>query len=435
MIIEPENKKEAQPQQKYPKPKILLIDLPADCIDSVKSGGFNASSGSFGSPYKVEMKDVFLPLIGEPFLPNFTEQEIIFIDLTPPQTLENPKGEKKTSPGEEDYWTKCSLGIIDPRPKYIIMVRKYFDRIFDNGGMFVIFAQPRIQQELNLGHIVNGYLDIRSKISNRDNWSFLSILDKLIIDSDFGIEISVPNHDHQIFHFFRKNIKDAKYTATFNPKYIEKSWIPLLSNKFEGSNKLEVGGLIAPEDTKGRILILPQLSNKSEAIDTLLREVLPVISPHLFPHIEGARWVEKNEYELDSVLKYKAEKIKVQERAKKELKELDEKISEERNKLSFLHGIITKTDDDLVVDIKSCLELVEFKQVIDVDEQIKKQGTKASKQEDLQIHDKSPILLIEVKGLSRPPNESDTTQVVKYISRRRKEWNRFDVLGVSIIVP
>ncbi|GFO96736.1 uncharacterized protein ig2599ANME_0926 [groundwater metagenome] len=273
-------------------------------------------------------------------------------------------------------------------------------------------------------------LDIESEMSNLDNWSFLSILSKLDIISDFGNEINVPNNDHQIFHFLRKNIKDAKYLATIKPKYIsEKSWLCILNNKFGEC----VGGIILPEDSKGRILILPQISNKPEAIVTLIREVLPDISPHLFPHIEGVRWVERDDYELESVLRYKADKIKVQERAKSELEELDKRISEERKKLGFLHGIITKTGYDLALDVKSCLELIGFKQVIDVDEQIKKQGITAPKQEDLQVHDKSPILLIEVKGLSGLPNESDTIQVVKYIHRRMKEWKRTDVRGVSII--
>jgi hypothetical protein len=194
-----------------------------------------------------------------------------------------------------------------------------------------------------------------------------------------------------------------------------------------------VGGLLVPEDSKGRVLILPQISKDAETIVTLLREVLPDISPHLFPHIEGSRWVERDEYELDSVLKYKAEKIKVQQRATRELEDLDKMITEERDRLGFLHGIITNTKDDLVESVKSCLEYIGFKQVIDVDKQIQNQGTSAPKQEDLQVHDKSPTLLVEIKGLSGLPHESDTLQVVKYIHRRMKEWDRTDVRGVSII--
>ncbi|OEU47713.1 MAG: hypothetical protein BA871_00505 [Desulfuromonadales bacterium C00003096] len=415
---------------KYQKPKILLIDLPDTALDGVLSVGFNASAGTFGSPYKVKLSDDYTPVVYKSDLPNYTEQEIIIIDLTPSETLDSPEGEKMTSKGEKDWWAKCSRGEIDPRPRVMNMVHNAFDRILWHGGLFVIFAQPRLRQDMVWGEISYGNFKIGSKI-NADNWSFLSNLhpEYFEIKSDFGEEISVPNYDSQLLRFFRETARNARYTATFNPRYEKKNWIPILSNKFERC----VGGLIVPEDSKGRVLILPQISKKPEAIVTLLREVLPDISPHLFSHIEGSRWVERDEYELDSVLKYKAEKIEVQQRAKRELEELDKKILGERDKLVFLHGIITKTDTDLVESVKACLEFIGFKQVIDVDKQILEQDTKAPKQEDLQVHDKSPTLLIEIKGISGLPHESDTIQVVKYVPRRMKEWNRFDVHGVSII--
>ncbi|MGB3460132.1 MAG: hypothetical protein WBB08_12770 [Halobacteriota archaeon] len=414
----------------YQKPKILLIDLPDNALNSLRSVGFNASAGTFGSPYKVELSDSYQPVIGKPDLPNYTEQEIIIIDLTPPKRLDNPEGEKMTSEGENDWWAKCSWGEIDPRPRAMYMAQNAFDRIFDHGGLFVIFAQPRLRQDLFLAHVVHGSLNVGSTASkiHADNWSFLSILSYLVIEPDVGEEINVLEQDTPLSRFLRKTVRDARYTATFNPKSgIEKNWTPILSNKFERC----VGGLIVPEDTKGRVLILPQISKKPEAIVTLLREVLPDLSPHLFPHID--RWVEGDKYELNSVLKYKAKKIEVRQRAKRELEELDKKILGERDKLGFLHGIITKTDTDLVESVKSCLEFIGFKQITDVDKQIREQDTKAAKQEDLQVHDKSPTLLIEIKGISGLPHESDTIQVVKYVPRRMKEWSRFDVHGVSII--
>ncbi len=431
------NSKKFTPE--YQKPKILLVDLPDSVLDSVRSAGFNASAGTFGSPYKVELSDSSRPVIYKSYLPNYTEQEIIIIDLTPPETLDNPEGERMTSEGENDWWAKCSRGEIDPRPRAMSMVRNAFDRIFSHGGLFVIFAQSRLYQDLVLAHVYRSRLhygvpelSTGSKI-NADNWSFLSILSDLVIESDDGTEINVIEHDSQLSRFLGKTIRNAKYNATFNPTSgIEKNWIPILSSdKFERC----VGGVLVPEDSKGRVLILPQISKDAETIVTLLREVLPDISPHLFPHIEGIRWVERDEYELDSVLKYKAEKIKVQQRAKRELEELDKKISKERDKLGFLHGIITKTGTgtDLVEGVKSCLEFIGFEQVIDVDKQIREQDTKAPMQEDLQVHDKSPTLLIEIKGIARIPDEKDTMQVVKYIHRRMKEWNRVDVRGVSII--
>ena len=416
----------------YQKPKILLIDLPDTVIGNVRSAGFNVSDGTFGSPYKVQRSDNYRPVIPKAQLPNYTEQDIIIIDLTPPETIDNPEGEKVTSEGEKDWWAKCSRGEIDPRPRVMVGVKDKFDRILDHGGMFVIFAQPRLYQKLVwAAKGVLGFIADDQEIQ-ADNWSFLSIFTHLGIKADSGEELIVPNRDHQLFHFLRETVRDARYTATLKPTTptLKKSWIPIAEGKFE---ECVVGGLLAPEDSKGRILILPQISKDAKTIITLLREVLPELSPHLFPHIEGPRWVERDEYELDFVLKYKTDKIEVQKRAKRELVDLDKKITEGRDRLGFLHGIITNTGDDLVESVKSCLEFIGFEQVIDVDKQIQNQGTSAPKQEDLRIHDKSPTLLLEIKGLSGLPHESDTLQVDKYIHRRMKEWDRTDVRGVSII--
>jgi len=439
-----DKEKEKPPKKftpKYQKPKILLIDLPDAVLSSVRSAGFNASAGTFGSPYRVQLEDGYLPVIYKANLPNYTEQEIIIIDLTPPETTDNPEGEKIVSKGEDDWWAKCSRGEIDPRPRAMSIVQPAFDRIFHHGGLFVIFAQPRLHQDLvwarfiHVGSVFESF-EIGQAIQ-ADNWSFLSILspEDLGIEPDFGEEISVPSYadyDHPFLRFLRETIRGARYMATFKPtsNRMKRDWTPVSSSKFE----TRVGGVIQPEeDSKGYVLILPQISKEPDTIVALLREVLPEISPHLFPHIEGFRWVERDEYELDSVLKCKAEKRKAQQRAKRELEELDKKISEERDKLGFLHAMLTNTGRDLVESVKSCLKFIEFKEIIDVDKQIQNQGTPDLKQEDLQVHDKFPTLLLEIKGLSGLPHESDTLQVVKYVPRRMKEWNRVDVRGVSII--
>ncbi|MFC1718071.1 hypothetical protein ACFL6S_30700 [Candidatus Poribacteria bacterium] len=234
----------------------------------------------------------------------------------------------------------------------------------------------------------------------------------------------------QITRFLENSIKGSRYTATFERGYSldEGSWLPILESKFGNC----VGGLIVLEPPKGFIIILPQIRGKEEAILTLLREVLPDIAPHLFPHVEGAKWVERPEYELTSILNHKKEKDELEQRLRAGLEELDKRIGEERERSGFLHGIITKTGYNLVLDVKSCLEFIGFEKVIDVDEQMSDQEDPRP-QEDLQILDRSPALLLEIKGISGLPDESDVNQVIKYVSRRMKDWDTRDVHGVSII--
>lgn len=159
--IRKDKEKEKTPKKftpKYLKPKILLIDLPDTVLDNVRSAGFNVSSGTFGSPYRVELGDGYQPVIVKASLPNYTEQEIIFIDLTPPKTINTPEGEKKTSEGELDWWCKCNRGEIDPRPRVMHSLQGDLNRILNYGGLFVIFAQPRLLQKQVLAMKSIGYL-------------------------------------------------------------------------------------------------------------------------------------------------------------------------------------------------------------------------------------------------------------------------------------
>ena len=194
---------------RYEKPKILLIDLPEDVLKNVKSAGFNVSAGTFGSPYKVPKSDGYYPVIFEYDLPNFSEQEIIFIDLTAPKILDNPPREKLTSDGELDWWAKASRGEIDPRPKVLWLFKDYADRILQHGGFFVIFAQPHLHQDLIWAKVGRGELIIEKNI-DYDIWSLLSILSLLNIEQDFGEEITIIDidSDDQILRFLRKFIND-----------------------------------------------------------------------------------------------------------------------------------------------------------------------------------------------------------------------------------
>jgi len=199
-----------------------------------------------------------------------------------------------------------------------------------------------------------------------------------------------------------------------------------LRNKFGNP----VGGLILSDEFNGGgVLILPQMNKNFDVIFTLLTEVIAELSPHLFPDLEGAKWVQRDEYELEEIKKLKNEKIKVEEETERQLAELDEKIEKEREDFEFLHGIITNTGDKLVENVKEILDFIGFKKVVDVDKTIKA-GEKL--EEDLQIHDESPTLLVEIKGISNYPKDEDLLQVHKYIPKRMREWKR-DVGGVSVI--
>jgi hypothetical protein len=223
------------------------------------------------------------------------------------------------------------------------------------------------------------------------------------------------------------------FTATLHPLFpltgngTGPIFCPLATNKFGET----VAGVLAPrKNREGLVLILPQLEDKGGAVLDLIQNVLPELLPRLFPDHEGGRWVHRDEYEHASVLERKAAQLEIQWKANEEIARLDKEIEAERERLSFLHGILTKSGDLLVTDVKRTLKFIGFQRVVDVDEV---EGPDANKQEDLQLHDRSPTVLVEIKGLAGLPTEGDTLQVTKYILRRIRQWDRTDVAGVSIV--
>jgi len=79
-------------QPKYPKPKILLLDLESEAESILKDAGYNVTSGSFGVPYKVPRDDNRSPVIPNGSLPDFAEQEVVAVNLVPDDNLEGPSG-------------------------------------------------------------------------------------------------------------------------------------------------------------------------------------------------------------------------------------------------------------------------------------------------------------------------------------------------------
>lgn len=226
------------------------------------------------------------------------------------------------------------------------------------------------------------------------------------------------------------NIKNMDYEITFKPgRGIDEKWITLLLNKYNNP----VGGIFLPKKG-GIVILLPQSSKKKEIIHELITNVIPNIVPNLFPEFENKSWLHNEEYEFENVKKYESDIKNVQEEAENKINDLNNKIKEEHAKWEFLNNIITETGDKLVENMIKCFEYIGFEKIKDVDKEIEESSDSSRiKEEDLQIHDNSPILLLEVKGIGGNPTDEDILQVNKYILRRIKEWGLTDVKGLSVI--
>jgi hypothetical protein len=425
-----------EPTIKYPKPKIMLIDMPVECHIQLRSDGFNVTAGSFGpKPTLVQRSEGFVPVhdktLEEIYFKNYQEQEIIFIDLpyNDPHEFAN---DTKVSHNTKCYFIKKNLGFIDTRPILMSYLRDSFDKIFQYGGIFVIFACPRNDQKI-FKHIAFGTRHFSSKDQIFiDNFSFLTILSNCDFITTNGIEIS-PCEDkstNNITNCLMFEIKECYYENIIinkEPFYLKLS--PMFKNKYGDI----IGCLLEASEQNGLIFILPQFKNKLKVVSIFLKEILPELKPDLFPDFERDKWRNQDIYQVPSVIEFQKEKKDVEEKAKNGIAEIDKKIETEKNNLKFIYDILSSHGDELVNSLIDCFKFLEFEKVIDVDEVVLDNNENNQLQEDIRIDDRSTLLLIEAKGISGLPNESDVNQIIKYISRRRKELTNRVIQGSVII--
>jgi hypothetical protein len=418
------------PIVKYQRPKILLIDLNVDVRKSLEGEGYNVAVGTFGKPYKVTMSSAYQPVIYKASLPNFTEREIIVLDLAAGEPTDAPRGEKSTPMGELDWWAKCNRGVIDPRPRAMFMVQDQFDRIYQNGGAFIIFSDRRINQKLVFACNHDG-LSIEREIPY-DNWSFLSILSNLSVTSDFGEEITPTKKESPLVRLLADHLDGASFRCTLEAQWrIEEQWLVLAKNKYGAA---VAGSISPPEGSKaGWIFIFPRICSKPGFLVAFFKNVLPDLCPALIPHAEGQRWVHRPQYELHSVLEKALQISAIQDEAAKRVTQLEKAIETERNASRFLYDLLRETGASLVGAVHKALTLLGFKDVIDVDAEMKKAGKDASLREDLRIHDISPVLVIDIKGVAGKPADAEALQAPKHAFIYIQEQKRPDVRGLTIV--
>lgn len=406
---------------KYAKPKVLLVDLPAECTKALMSDGFNVKHGSLGSPYKVTVDyHDWSPLISNAALPNFTEQEIIFLDLTPPRVLKVPpeSGERQA------LYCPHKSGVVDPRPLTVFKHKSDIDRILEHGGLIIIFAHPRACQ--TVGQVVKGVVGQSQEI---EIWRHLGAFDNdgFVVEADHATELTSVN-DASTAEILKPRLAEgAESTARLGWNWLPGNitWESVVLTKYDQC----VGAWVSINDQR-RILLLPQLSNKQAFIRDAMRELLPHVAPGLFPDFRGQAWVHNKSYELVEVLDLQLKKSEVVERVKSELATLDQQIVELQGASAFLYDLLTETGQSLVDAVGRVLREFGFPKVIDVDTLLE---DGVPRQEDLRIEEQTPIVVVEVKGLSGLPTEGDAFQVVKYVSRRMRELGRTDIRGLVVV--
>lgn len=409
---------------KYDKPKILLIDVESSAFDTLVETGFNVKAGTFGQPYKVEMTSGFQPLISEPRLPNYAEQEIVIVDLRY-EVADYPVGDKLRPDGEFDLWGKCDCGFIDPRMRTAAKVRKDFDRILEAGGVVVVFAANKTPGSIQVAKKVFRQLEVE-KDCDWSEWSFISELCDMKVSSSHGEEMNVVDQNTPLGKLIKQHLPGSLYGCTLEGGHRRANpWTALVNNKFD-----QAVALFRPSST-GFVIVLPQLKDKTGFLKSLFTGVLPEMAPHLFPGIEQGRWTHLPEYELPEVMQLHDRRSQLEAKFQADLAALEEQELDVRKQDGWMHDLLTQTGDPLVAAVLMGLKTLGFKNVIDMDKERGREGK--SRREDLQIQDVIPTLVIDVKGIANFPVDEDVLQANKHATLLMREQKRTDVFGLSLV--
>lgn len=413
---------------KFPRPKVQLIDLSDEAVEKVTAAGYRVARGTLGHPFKMQSSDKYMRVEPNGRLPNFAEQEVVVVQLRAREAADEPPTNPPPLREGSAVWAKLHSGVVDPRPYLAAVVSSNAQRIYEHGGVFVAFCEGRYPSDLV---DADGGGDRALYVNHELSWSVWDVLpesDAVGVNLDHGEEVipKVPD----ALDILVPHLATATFDCTLDTNHsLESRWIPLAVNKYGAA----VAGVIAPdEDDGGWVFLLPQVRDVGACVLALLDDVLPLLAPRMFPEYEKTAWLRADVYELPEVIQLRKKIADVQAEASKREAQLDAAIEEQRNRDGWMHTLLTGTGEELVDAVKQALTELGLRDVrkVDDEEEERKSGRR---REDLQIWGKDPVMLVEIKGITHLPRETNSLQVTKYLVPRMREWNRADVRGLAVI--
>lgn len=400
---------------KYPKPKILLVDMPEACAVALEDAGFNIHKGTFGRPYKVKRCDsLACASIGDEDLPNIDEQEILIANALFDEPFDTTNSYE---PGEgvSALWQSCKYGVIDPRPIAMEGAQRALSRMLEGGGLAIVFAGSRYQHRYWKGADLDRLPSSRGDAFDLSNWSFLSELNAIRSLSVSGNEIEFTRNG--LAQVLARASTNAEYLCTLSPgPRQEKRWLSLAKNKYGEC----VAAAITTSGDALQLIVLPRMPHFHEIIVEVIRDWCPRWRPKLFPHLVGTQWLYHERYDLPLVTNMRMEIERVQSEAAERVALLERQIEEARQANPDWYTLLTGTGDELVDAVIRTLGLLGFQNVADVDAEADAKGEQ--RREDIQIRDTVPVLIVDVKGVNGKCEDAEATQSEKHALMRAKEF-------------
>jgi len=414
---------------KYPKPKILAIDTDGPCSEALRKAGYNVTDGSFGIPYRVpESGDLFPVSLESASAPNCDEQEIV-IASTFARSIADAVPARRPGPGVVGWWQRGTAGYINPRPIAMAQYKQSFATIRSHGAIFIV----ELGDDFSIQYFLKeAYTTPMEQPEYRlSSWGLLDELCHIVSDGVQGDEINFDSPVPELSALLKRGSEGASYRCTIRPalKQHSQGWIPLASNKF-GST---VAALLILDAPPRYLLMHPRMPAMDKIIVELLENWCALWNPAFFPHLEGQKWVHRPEYEIPKVRLLQSEISVIKSAADAKVTELNGQIERLRNECADSYTLLRGTGDELVQAIITALKRLGFKDVVDMDAEAESRGEGNNKREDIQVRDQKPLLVIDVKGISGCPNDTESLQAEKHAFMRIRELKTPDVKGLTIV--
>lgn len=426
---------EAEQELKFHEhPRICLIDVGSEIVESLKSRRFNCTTGTLGQLVEVPNEfrgEEHACLLNFHFPANLHEFDIIIVDIQNETTCPYNESDHTHlhAKGEEQFYFNSSFPatIFDPRPYAAYILQSSLPSLKEKESLFVLFAGPNELIEYELIRVTKRGAETQSK---QKRWLY-DLLPGVKTKNITGIDTKVVALDNRLMtSLLEKYNKGTAYSIVFehptiwNGKIYEEinNFVPLIR-----SAKDEIVAFAYQRD-KNLALVFPIVKNKEEFLSELLQNVLPDIRPTLFPYNSRFIWLNNDLYRLPNEKTLTARKVKIRAEFSDRIKAIETEINENHTKFKFLHDLLTCTGSELVKAVEKYLTWLGFANAVNMDE-----IHPELLDEDIRIDTQEGLFIIEVKGLAGTSTDSECSQVSKYRYRRMKEFKRQDVYAIYCV--
>ena len=416
------------------KTNVCCLDLNQDCISYFKSLDLNVYEGSLGSVFSINWAGAsygIKPIVSDVNIPNNLHEYHVFVhDMENPKRKEYKNIEHRINSIESasDRFLVCCHPVTtyDLRPFGLYKLSNGQLSSRPAKRIDIVFVGREVEVEYSSATVRSYSPESMETISNLEGWNLVYGVEK------YGNRVGLEDNNASK-QLFEGKLRAVEYYRVFKlPKVLEDdkrvsddSYLSLLKNE-DGDC---VSYAYSPTNDYA-LFVLPQAKDKGAVLKALFENVLFPYYSDFFPDIEARNWIHREDYQLPEEREIRRKMETVRMAYEQEMLRLERQSEKVEETVCFLKALITESGAKLVAAVKTFLEWLGFKDVVDKDVTL---GEGDLKEEDLCFDYKDHYFLLEVKGINGTSTDAECSQIDKIVFRRIRQQRATNVHGVYIV--